>query len=132
MNRLVLDASALLAILNQEPGADRWAGAVPHAVISAVNLSEVIAKLADLGMPEPEIRQAVDPLGLEVIAFDAAHAWIAGMLRPVTKAAGLSFADRACLALAVQAQSPVLTTDRAWKGLRVGVPVRLVRSKSRS
>ena len=127
MSRLVLDASALLAILNQEPGSSRWTQAVGESLIGAVNFSEVVAKLADVGMAESEIRQVLEPLDLEVVPFDVTHAWAAGLLRPSTRSAGLSFADRACLALASQAKLPVLTTDQAWKRPRVGVQIRLLR-----
>lgn len=128
MSRVVLDASALLAILNREPGSEQWADAVADGLISAVNLSEVVARLLDLGMPVADIRRAIDPLDLEVVPFDAAQAWTAGLLRPATKAAGLSLGDRACLALGRRMRLPVLTADRAWKIQKVGAQVRLMRA----
>ena len=70
MPEVVIDASALLALLNDEPGADVVAEALPQGIISAVNLSEVIAKLCDAGMPEKAIHQALQPLGIEIIPFD--------------------------------------------------------------
>ncbi len=127
MSRIVLDASALLAILNQEPGSAPWGRAVGESLLSAVNFSEVIAKLADVGMEESEIRQVLDPLDLEVVPFDSTQAWAAGLLRPSTRSAGLSFADRACLALANQVKLPVLTTDKAWKRPRLGIQIVLLR-----
>lgn len=127
MSNLVLDASALLAILNDEPGSAQWAQAVGESVISAVNFSEVIAKLAEVGMAESQIRGILDPLGLEVAPFDTPSAWAAGLLRPSTRFAGLSFADRACLALAKQAKLPVLTADQAWKRPRLGLQIRFLR-----
>lgn len=126
MARLVFDASALLAVLGQEPGDEQWAGRLADGCISAVNLSEVVARLADLGMPESEIRRALEPLGLDVVPFDAAQAWATGMPRPATRAAGLSLGDRACLALGRQTRLPVVTADRTWKTIRTGVKVRLV------
>lgn len=129
MSRLVLDASALLAILNQEPGSERWVDRIGSALISSVNLSEVVGKLADVGMPEPDIRAAIEPLGLETVAFDGEQAWTAGLLRPVTRGLALSFADRACLALARQTHLPVLTADREWARLRIGVRVDLIRPR---
>ncbi|MDR7544995.1 MAG: PIN domain-containing protein, partial [Armatimonadota bacterium] len=75
MSNLVLDASALLALLQGEPGVERWETAVGDAAISAVNLSEVVAKLADAGMSEEEIRTTLEPLGLEVVDFDAEQAY---------------------------------------------------------
>ena len=127
MSSIVLDASALLAFLNQEPGTEQWTSAVGESMISAVNLSEVVAKLADAGMPEAEIREALEPLGLEVASFDAELAYQAGLLRPQTKQFGLSLGDRACLALARSGTLPVLTADRAWEALRVGVEIRIIR-----
>jgi ribonuclease VapC len=124
---LVVDASALLALLSQEGKAERRPVVLKDATMSAVNLSEVVAKLAEAGMPEAEIRSALDPLGLEVVAFDAGQAYLAGLLRPQTKAVGLSLGDRACLALAQKRGSPVLTMDRAWARLQIGVEVRLMR-----
>jgi len=128
VSRHVLDASALLAILNQESGAEQWTDAVIDGVMSAVNLSEVIARLADAAMPEEDIRKVIEPLDLEVAPFDSHQAWTAGLLRSATKAAGLSLGDRACLALGRTMKLPVLTADQAWKSLRVGVLVKLLRS----
>ena len=128
MSEIVLDASALLAILNREPGSERWTEAVAGAKISAVNVSEVIAKLTDLGMAEDDIRRVIEPIDLDVIPFDDAAAWDAGLLRPSTRAAGLSLGDRACLALGQRTKLPVLTADQGWKSLRIGVQIRLVRS----
>ena len=127
VSRVVLDASALLALLNGETGADAVARAIPGAVISSVNLSEVIAKLADAGMPEREVHEALDPLGLGVIPFDETLAYLAGTLRPATRSLGLSLGDRACLALGMHAGAAVLTTERAWTKLSLGIPIHLAR-----
>ena len=129
MSSWVLDASALLAFVKEEPGVERVAGALmAGAAMSAVNLSEVIAKLADEGVPEPVIRHSIETIGLDIVEFDADDALAAGLLRPSTRAAGLSFGDRACLALAQQGGAPVLTADRAWAELDLdGVEVELVR-----
>ncbi len=118
MSSAVLDASALLALLKREQGGEVVAEALAQgAAIGAVNLSEVVARLAEAGMPEPDIRQVIEPLGLDVIAFDADLAYLAGMLRATTRQLGLSLGDRACLALGRRLGLPVLTTDRAWLGL---------------
>ena len=127
MSEVVLDASALLALVYREPGADVVAEAVSAAAMSSANLSEVVAKLSDDGMREFAIRGALDGYQLDVIPFDEAQAWAAGLLHPLTRSRGLSFADRACLALALALDLPVLTGDRAWEGLDVGVDVRLFR-----
>ena len=128
MSRSAVDASAVLALLNGEPG-----GAVARdalaagAVISAVNFSEVVARLADAGLSEAEIRLALDPLVRDVVPFDTTLAYRAGLLRTATKAVGLSFGDRACLALGQQLGVPVLTADRQWQRLSIGVTIRLIR-----
>lgn len=124
---VVLDASALLALLLDEPGAPRVAALLPEAVISAVNLSEVVAKLAEHGMPEGAIRTAIDGLQLTVHGFDAAAAVQAGLLRPRTKALGLSLGDRACLALARALGRTAVTTERLWSSVDVGVDVEVIR-----
>jgi len=124
----VLDASALLAVLQREPGSESVAEALAAgAAISAVNLSEVIAKLSDIGMAERDVRTVLDALGLEVLGFDAELAYAAGLLRPATKQMGLSLGDRACLALAQHLGLEALTADRSWSELRLDVSVRVVR-----
>lgn len=128
MSEAVLDASALLALLNREPGHQEVARAIPDAAISAVNLSEVAAKLAGSGMPEGAIREALEGLALDVHDFGRKSAFRTAMLRPRTKHKGLSLADRACLALGQQLDLPVITADRVWRELDLEVEVRLVRS----
>lgn len=90
MSEVVLGASALLTLLNREPGHEEVAGTIPHAAISAVNLSEVVAKLAETGMPEEAIREALEGLALEVHTFERELAYETGLLRPTTKSRGLS------------------------------------------
>lgn len=128
MSSCVLDASALLALLQSEPGSATVADGVSQgAVISTVNLSEVVAKLSERGMSGDSIRSVLDPLGIDVRAFDADLAYRAGLLRPPTRSAGLSLGDRACLALSQTLQLPVLTADRLWEGLALGIVVQVVR-----
>ncbi len=123
----VLDASALLALLHQEPGEERVVEALASgAVMSAVNLSEVVAKLADIGMTEPDIRATVETLDIEVAEFDVSGAFATGMLRPPSRRAGLSLGDRACLALGQQRGLPVLTADTAWNSLSLGSEIEIV------
>lgn len=125
---VALDASALLALLRGEPGAGQVALALPEAVISAVNLSEVAAKLSDYGIPAQDIAATFGQLDLDVRPFDAAQAYIAGGLRQPTRGKGLSLGDRACLALAAQLRVAAMTADRAWAGLSLdGIEVRLIR-----
>jgi PIN domain nuclease of toxin-antitoxin system len=126
VSEAVLDASALLALLNGEPGSETVAAIMSQAVISSVNLSEVVAKLADHGMGEKDLRGLIDGLGLTVVAFDEAQAYAAGLMRPDTRRAGLSFGDRACLALARLRRAPAYTTDRSWKTIG-GIKVHPIR-----
>lgn len=125
--RYVLDASAILCLIRNEPGADTVKAALPDSSISAVNLSEVIAKMADLGMDADLIDAVLDPLQLQTIPFDPGQARATGLMRPATKAQGLSLGDRACLALAHQTGATAITTDRAWSALSGAPKVRLPR-----
>ena len=128
MSSAVLDASAVLALLHREPGGEQVEAAVAlGATISTVNLAEVIGRLADAGVPEEAITAALEPLVLEVVAFDGWFALQTGLLRPTTRMAGLSLGDRACLALAQSLDLPALTSDRRWVGAVAGVDVKLIR-----
>ena len=127
MPEAVIDASALLALLNAEPGADVVAEALPGGVISAINLSEVVAKLCEAGVPEKAIHQALQPLGIEIVPFDEEQAYRAGLLRASTQDMGVSLGDRACLSLARMLGVKALTADRAWAGLSVGATIKLIR-----
>ncbi len=125
MSGPVLDASAVLAVIFEEVGADRVAPHIPGAAISAVNIAEVLAKLRDLGMPEPTIETILDELQLTVIPFDDVHARETARLRPVTRSAGLSLGDRACLATAAPRGAVALSADRVWARLPEGMGVRI-------
>jgi ribonuclease VapC len=127
VNDVVLDASALLAVLRTEPGAERVEPYLEGARIGAVNLSEVVAKLIDDGVPEAEIHRAIGRLELDVHAFDAQHAYVAGILRRSTRAFGLSFGDRACLALVQSLGTLALTADRSWSRLDFGIAIEVIR-----
>src|SRR5579883_1319503 len=107
----VLDASALLAFLLGEPGADKVAAVLTNACISAVNLAETFGKLVEHGKPRDEIRYQIGRLQLTVAPFDAEHVEIAAAIWMATRAHGLSLGDRACLALAKQRALPAFTTE---------------------
>jgi PIN domain nuclease of toxin-antitoxin system len=126
LSSYVVDASAVLAVLNAEPGSELLNGG-DDLVISAVNLSEVVAKLADDGTPPDSIRQMLLDLKLDVRDFGAELALQAVFLRAVTRPFGLSLGDRACLSLGRALSLPVFTTDRIWRQVSVGVDVRLLR-----
>jgi ribonuclease VapC len=129
----VLDASALLALLKGEPGAERVAEALEQgAYLSAVNLAEVLSKLADWGEDPAEAQARMAQVGLlgaavEVLPFTGEDALEVARLRALTRAHGLSFGDRACLALARRLGLPALTAERAWAELDLGIPVEVLR-----
>ena len=127
MSRAVLDASALLALLNQEEGAEKVAPFLADAVISTVNLAEVVTRLALAGMPESAIRETLDLLPLETVPFDVEQGIEVGLLAPATRPSGLSLGDRACLVLARRLGVAAVTADQAWVGIDTGVPVELIR-----
>lgn len=127
MAEAVLDASAVLALLQGEPGADAVAETLPGAWISAANLAEVTGKLADVGASQAQIVDLLQGLDLQVAPLDTDQAMAVGMLRPKTRGAGLSLGDRCCLALAAAKGLPALTADRVWATLELDVDVVLVR-----
>jgi ribonuclease VapC len=110
----VLDASAVLCLLQEEKGAERVAEALPDAMIGAVNYSEVVAKLVEAGLDELLVDSLIDKLQLNVIPFDRIQARLAGSLRSATRKLGLSLGDRACLALAAAEGATALTCERIW------------------
>jgi PIN domain nuclease of toxin-antitoxin system len=123
----VLDASALLALLNAETGADLVQDFLPDASISTVNLAEAVTRLSAVGMPENDIRNTLTLLGLEVIHFDEEQAYQAGLLYSYGRVYGLSLGDRACLALARTSAATAVTADRAWEELDLGIEIKLIR-----
>ena len=129
MAAVVLDSSAVLAVINQEPGMDIVLHAMlaGEAIISAVNVAEIIAKLVDWGASPAAARAAFGRLSLETPAVDAALAIRSGELRAGTRSAGLSLGDRMCLALAEREGCPALTADRIWASLNIGVAVEVIR-----
>lgn len=123
--RHVLDASALLAALNGEPGADRVAAALDSGVVSAVNFAEVTAGIARGGNSPEQVRAALDALACTVIPADEELAVEVGLMRALTDRARLSLGDRFCLALGRRLRAPVLTTDRQWALVAEDVGVRV-------
>lgn len=117
----------MLALILGERVAPGTEALLDGSAISAVNLSEIFRKLIDNGMPLEEAISTTDGLQLEVIPFDQAMAAHAARLRPLTKHLGLSFADRACLAVAQQRELVVYTADRDWAELDIGLDIRMIR-----
>lgn len=122
----VLDASALLAFLQDEPGGETVEDLLGTAVISSVNWSEVIQKALEKETPVDGLREELESLGLEIVSFTAELAEKTAFLRAETRPFGLSLGDRACLALAGDLGRPAVTTDRIWRDLSLDVEVRVL------
>jgi len=128
MNRIVLDASALLALLNQEPGAEKLTPELLRiATTSTVNLAEVHSKLVNRGLaPDDAWEAALGPIN-EAVPFTSEHARLAGDLVLKTRPLGLSLGDRACLALGLALHAVVYTADRSWTNVKVGARIQVIR-----
>ena len=129
MTVVVLDASAVLALLLNEPGAERVLAVLDGGLLGAVNLAEIVSHYAKLGASGPDIMAMLDPLPVRIVPVDAALSYAAGLLRPITLRGGLSLGDRYCLALAKRERVPALTAERRWPEIAaaVGIDVELIR-----
>jgi len=124
---VVLDASALLAYLQDEPGNELVEGVLPKSVMSSVNWAEVIQKSLSAGVEIEGMLDDLQALGLKVEPFTAEDGELAGSLWKQTRQAGLSLGDRACLSLGLRLGIPVLTSDRAWASLHLSLEVQVIR-----
>lgn len=127
MASAVLDSSAVLAVLNGEPGAQVVAAALDDALVSTVNYAEIVAKLVERGSSFTAAMSALQAIALTTVDFDIAQAQRTGALRAETAKRGLSLGDRACLSLAEREGAPAITADRSWAGAVAGIDVRLFR-----
>lgn len=126
--RAVLDASAVIALLRDEPGADLVAAYAGDALISAVNLQEVVKALLQRGFTADVARTMIDALHLEVRDHRVDDAYAAATLHDATKAQGSGLGDRTCMALAIAERLPAVTTDREWADLSIpGLTIILAR-----
>ena len=123
----VIDASAILAIVRNEPGAEVARVRIARSVVSTVNMAEVGTKLIDWGMSSATLRRVIVNLGVEVRPFDASQAVATAALRTATRSFGLSLGDRACLALAQSTGLPVMTADKAWRAVGLDVEIEVIR-----
>lgn len=123
----ILDASALLAVLRDEPGGEVVEPLLDGAIVSTVNWSEVLDRYADLGVAVAGREAEIESLGVSLAPFTSRQAEVAAGLLPLTREAGLSLGDRACLALALDLGGRPVTADRAWARIDVGVTVTLIR-----
>lgn len=124
---IVLDASAVMAYLLREAGHEVVAAVLEHSAISAVNLSEVLARLYREGIEPRELAGRLAGAGVTVVDFDSAQAVLASKLREDARRQGMGLADCCCLALALHKALPVVTADRAWHKLGIDVEIRLIR-----
>ena len=127
MSEYVLDASALLTVLNEEAGEERVASILGQAVVSTVNLCEVLGKLMDAGMADTDAKASVDLLHVRPVDFNMEMALVAAHLKSRFKRLGLSLGDRCCLALGIVRKNTVVTADRAWSKLKLGITIEVVR-----
>lgn len=128
MSRVVLDASALIAVLNQERGAEKLTPELlSDAFASAVNLAEVQSKLVSRGVDPDDAWESTLGIIREVVPFKHEHARLAGDLVTQTRHLGLGLGDRACLALGVSLKAPVYTADRSWTKLKIGIRIHAIR-----
>lgn len=125
---VVLDASALIAVMNSEPGADVVRAALGKAIISAVNYSEVLKKTIERCQTIGPVVAFLHGFSVEIVPFDESLATTSAELYPHTKPHGMSFADRACLALGVQRGFAVLTAERKMRLLTLPIKVKLIRN----
>jgi PIN domain nuclease of toxin-antitoxin system len=128
MSEVVFDASAILALLQQEPGAEKLTIEIrTSAVVSTVNLAEVQSKLVKMRNDPDKAWEAALSSIASVVPFTSEQARIAGDLITTTEKYGLSLGDRSCLALAIALKAPVYTTEQLWRNLKVGIPIHVIR-----
>jgi ribonuclease VapC len=124
---VVLDASALLAVIRDEPGAEIVKSAMAGSLMSAVNASEALMRSTEKGFSSHLVRALMVSERIDVVTFDMDLALETAALREVTRGKGLSFADRACLATAIRRGATALTADRSWASLDLPCPIELIR-----
>lgn len=124
---VILDASAVLAFLQNEPGYDQVEAALPESIISSVNWAEVVQKSISANVDVKGLREDLEALGLRILPFTAEEAEIAAQLWQQTRQFGLSLGDRACLSVGMKLEAPVLTADRIWTTLNLPITVHSIR-----
>ncbi len=128
MNKVVLDASALLALIKNETGGDIVENLLGSIVMSSVNISEVASILLDSSMALEECKDVIEPFIDSIISFDSELSFATASLKKLTKHKGLSLGDRACIALGIFLDLPVYTADKAWAELKIpNLKINLIR-----
>lgn len=124
---MILDASALIAFIYKEKGMDFVEKYLANSEISTINLAEVAAYMVKQGVAIKEASMLLQDLSIPSVHFDEMQAFTTAQLVEKTAAKGLSLGDRACLALAIQRNCPVLTADKAWVSLNLKIKIELIR-----
>ena len=128
MSKFILDASALLALLKNEPGADKVEPLLGQIVMSSINVSETASILLESEMTAQEVQECLLPLISDIVPFDEEQAFKTAELRKHTKNHGLSLGDRACISLGIKMGLPVYTADKVWKKLQLdNLEIELIR-----
>jgi PIN domain nuclease of toxin-antitoxin system len=128
MSKVVLDASALLALIKNEPGAEIVEGLLGNIVMSSVNVSEIASILLDSDMNTTETQESIEPFIDSIVSFDFEHSIACASLKKITKHLGLSLGDRACIALGIKLKLPIYTADKIWQELKLeNTEIKLIR-----
>jgi ribonuclease VapC len=127
MSSIVLDTSALLATIQNEPGGEALLDDSVDWILSSVNFAEAMGVLIRKGFTRREARDSIHAFDVRIVDFDSALAEETGALIVSTREAGLSLGDRACLALAARENVPVLTADRSWRRIQTGLTIQCIR-----
>lgn len=128
MNKVILDSSALLALLQNETGSAVVEELLGGIVMSSINISEVASILLDSEMNTEQVMKSIEPFIDSIIAFDFEHSILCASLRKCTKHLGLSLGDRACISLGIKLELPIYTADKAWTELKMNnIDIRLIR-----
>jgi ribonuclease VapC len=128
MSKVVLDSSALIALIKGETGAEIIEPLLGGVVMSTINISEVAGILIDLGMSMEECKSSIEPYIDLVVPLDMEQSFEMAFLKKLTKHKGLSFGDRACIALGIKMALPIYTADKVWANLELeGTKIRLIR-----
>lgn len=127
MSSVIFDASCLFMSIKKEPGVEIVDAIDDDVVMSSVNIAEIVTKLALGHVSTEEVDEVLIQRPLIVVPFTERHAKVAGLLVTRTRHRGLSLGDRACLALGMELGLPIVTADRAWADLDLGVEIRVIR-----
>jgi ribonuclease VapC len=128
MNKVILDSSALIALIKNEKGAEIVEQLLGQIVMSTLNISEAAGILIDLGMPEEECKNSIEPYVDLVVPLDMEQSFEMAYLKKLTSNKGLSIGDRACIALGIKMKLPIYTADKIWATLQLeGAEIILIR-----